>query len=508
MTGIDRLELSRRAFLAASAVAGVAPFAITYAQEATPIASPAGTPAATPIPAPPAGWFSYGYDLSGGKATLDGAIGASNVRDLGLAWSFEVDGPVTSTPVFADGVTFVGSYDGNLYAIDLATGANVWTYATGAAVMEPNLQIPLGIPGSAHVNGDVVYVGDSAAVLHAIDRSSGEVIWKTTIDDQPNACIWSSPVVWNGLVFVGSASIAKEDGFRGGVVALDAATGEITWHTFVVPDGADGAGVFTVPAIDIVRGLVYVGTQNAYNTSPSPYGNPISIVAMDAATGDINWTFNAPPNDGKSAPTDDVGFSASPNLFTVTIDGTPRDLIGQGQKSGDFWVLDRETGEQIWTTNLSPAGFLGGMEGTSAVANGKIAVPATNWPDFDGPATGSVKLLNAITGEILWTADESSPVPGPVAISNDLVFHAGLDGVLHAFALVSGTELWSADMQASASGGVGVNGGYVVVGAATPQFADFIKTGSTINAYVVGGTPVATAAPATPEASPMASPVS
>jgi len=463
---------------------------IANAQDATPVA--------TPLPGNQrTGWFSYGRDLTGTKATLDGVITSANVASLTSLWTFAVEGPVSATPVIVDGVAYVGSYDGNLYAIDLYSGAEIWRYASGSEVIEPNLQVPLGITGSAHVDGDVVYVGDSAAVLHAIDRVTGQAIWTQKVDEQPNASIWSSPVSWNGLIYVGMASVAKEVGFRGGVVALNAATGTIMWHTYVVPEGADGAGVFSVPAIDEERSLVIVGTQNAYDSTPAPYGDPISIVAFDASTGDRVWAFNAPPNDGENSPTDDVGFSASPNLFTVEIDGKQRDVVGQGQKSGAFWLIDRESGQQIWTTTLSPAGFLGGMEGTSAFADGTIVVPATNWTDFEGEATGSVQALDAETGQVKWKAEQTAPVPAPVAISNDVVFHAGLDAVLHAYDLADGTELWSAEIGGSASGGPAIEGGVVVVGAATPQFAEFIVPGSQIEAYGLAGN-------ATPAASPVA----
>lgn len=221
----------------------------------------------------------------------------------------------------------------------------------------------------------------------------------------------------------------------------------------------------------------------------------MSVVALDTRNGDIMWAFNAPPGGGPTAPTDDVGFSASPNLFTVKIHGQTRDLVGEGQKSGDFWALDRDNGNVVWKATVSPAGFLGGMEGTSAVAASIIAVPATNWPNFDGPATGMVTALDAITGKILWTSTQDAPAASPVAIANDLVLHAGLDGVLHAYALATGDELWHADLGASVSGGIAVGDGVVVLGAATPEFAPFIKPGNTVRAFGLTGrtgTPVAT----------------
>jgi polyvinyl alcohol dehydrogenase (cytochrome) len=268
-----------------------------------------------------------------------------------------------------------------------------------------------------------------------------------------------------------------------------------------VPDEVDGAGVFAVPAIDEEREILYVGTQNAYTEHDAPFGYPISILALDAKTGAEIWAFLAPPNDGITSPTEDVGFSASPNLFTATIDGIERDLVGEGQKSGMFYAVDRDTGEEVWNATISPGGFLGGMEGTSAASNGMIAVPATNWPEFEGPASGLVSGLNWETGEILWTADQSAPAASPAAISNDLVFHAGFDGVLHAYVLADGTEVWTSNLGASVSGGVALANGVVVVGAATPQFAEFIVPGTLIHGFVLAdGT-------ATPVGSPDAVPV-
>ena len=491
--------INRRQVIAGSAALGAATalggFGVTGAQEASPAAVPVGGGGDWPL---------YGHDVTGAKSTTTAGISATDVAALSPLWEVEVGGPVSSTPVIAGGVAYVGSYDGNLYAIDLLTGGLVWTYATGAAVPEPNLQIPLGITGSAAVDADAVYVGDATATLHALDRSTGLAFWSRKLDEQPNASIWSSPVVSEGVIYIGVASIAKEVGFRGSVVAVDQASGAPLWQTYMVPEGADGAGVFAVPAIDVERGLLYVGTQNAYSETPAPYGNSLSVVALDIATGELRWAFASPEHDGETAPVDDVGFSASPNLFTADVDGTPRDIVGVGQKSGVYWALDRETGEEIWRAQVSPAGFLGGMEGTSAYADGIVVVPATDWPEFEGPATGLVTGLDASTGETVWTVEQTAPAASPAAISDDVAFQAGFDGILHAYALADGTELWSADLGASVSGGVAVADGTVVVGAATPQFAPFILPGSSIRAF---GPPSGAATPVgSPEATPVTSP--
>lgn len=488
-------SVSRRRFLAGTGTTllGGGAARIAAGQDiATPVTTPGASPVATPV-APADIWPLYGNNLLGTKATTTAGISSANVTALVPIWEVPVGGPVSATPVIADGVAYAGSYDGSLSALDLMTGEQRWVYETGAAVPEPNLQIPLGITGSAAVVGDTVYVGDAAATVHAVDVATGEARWTTSVDEQPNASIWSSPVVANDRLYVGIASVAKEVGFRGSVVALDAISGELVWQTFMVPEGADGAGVFAVPAIDRERGLLYVGTQNAYSPNAAPYGNPISIVALEVGTGGIAWAFNAFPGAGDVAPMEDVGFSASPNLFSVEIAGQTRDLVGEGQKSGEFWALDRETGNLVWQATVSPAGFLGGMEGTSAVSDGIIAVPATDWPMFEGPATGLVTALDAATGAMLWSVEQDAPAASPTAISDDLVFHAGMDGILHAYALTDGEELWRFDLGASVSGGIAVANGVVVLGAATPQFAPFVRPGSMVRAFGIGiapGTPV------------------
>jgi polyvinyl alcohol dehydrogenase (cytochrome) len=467
--------------------------ALSSAQDATPSAPPV----ASPVPEATAGadWPLYGADLAGTRVAGSSAITAANVATLRQAWTLDVGGAVSGTPVIAGGVVYLGSYSGTLYAIDLVSGTTAWAYDTGAAVREPNLGVDLGILGSAAVADGTVFVGDATATVHALDAASGSLRWKTKIDKQTNASIWSSPVVAGDAVYVGVASVAKETGFRGNVVALDAAKGRQRWKTYSVPEGADGGGVFAVPAIDLDRGLLYAGTQNAYSPNPAPYGNPTSVLALDLATGDERWVFNAPPGGGPTAPTDDVGFSASPNLFSARFFGTQRELVGIGQKSGLYWVLDRDTGEFLWRTQVSPAGPLGGMEGTSAVSGSRIVVPATNWPDPAGPAAGLVSALDTATGKILWSAKQTAPAAAPVAISADTALQAGIDGLLHAYALSSGQEIWQVDLGASVSSGIAVSGGTVVLAAATPPFAPFVRPGTAVLAFSLGGAAESQATP-------------
>jgi polyvinyl alcohol dehydrogenase (cytochrome) len=510
-------KLTRRHLLAgAGALAGattIGYFGATLAQNGTPVAVGNATPrAATPLatpaaqPATTAEWPFYGNTIEGTKFTNVSSIASGTVAGLKLAWNATVDGPISSTPVIAEGIAVIGSYDSKLRAYAPFSGELLWTYDTGANVTEPNLKIPIGITGSAAIRDNVVYTGDSAGKLHAIDAGTGEAIWAVKPNDQAAASIWSSPVIANGVIYVGIASVAKETGFRGLIVAVNASDGSKIWEHYVTPEGTDGGGVFAVPAIDLGRNLLFVGTQNAYSANATDFGNVTSILALDLTSGDLKWAFAGTRPGGKFGPADDVGFSASPNLFTAQINGQTRDLVGCGQKNGVFHVLDRDTGEVVWEETISSAGPLGGMEGTSAVGNGIIVIPATEWADFNSPnATGVVRGLDAATGSILWTKQTTAPNPAPVAIANDVAFQAGFEGVLRGLDLQSGGELFSFDLGASVSGGIAIADDLLILGAATPAIASFIKEGSQIWAFTLAPSGASTPV-ASPAASPAASP--
>lgn len=429
------------------------------------------------------GWAQYGNGLDGTRQAGPSPITAATVGRLKELWRFTAGGPVTGTPAIVDGMVYIGSYDGSLYALDAETGSPLWSYETGARAFERDMKVPLGISGSAAVTGDLVLVGDADAVLHAVDRRSGDLVWRTSVETAPNGSIWSSPVVWGNVVFVGVASVAKEAGFRGSVVALDRESGIVRWQTYMTPEGVDGAGVFAVPAIDTERRLVYVATQNAYTGMPAPYGHVISMVALDADTGAVRWSFAAPPNDGRTSPTEDVGISASPGLVTVDIGGQRRDLVVEGQKSGALWALDRDTGAMVWRATVAPAGPLGGMEGTAAISRDGIVVPATRWAAWTAPASGLASGVDPIDGTVRWTIALERPAAAAATIVNDIALFATLDGVLHAVTVRDGHHVLARDLGRSANGGVAVAGDLVVLGAGTPAFAPFITPGADIVAY-------------------------
>ncbi|HUO15849.1 MAG TPA: PQQ-binding-like beta-propeller repeat protein [Verrucomicrobiae bacterium] len=114
---------------------------------------------------------------------------AVNAKTGALLWQFQTGGPVSS-PAVADGVVYIGSFDGNVYAVDAFGGYLHWKYTTGGPVTS-----------SPAVANGVLYIGSFDGNLYAIDLEGGYELWRYAT----GGAILSSPAVANGQVYVGSS---------------------------------------------------------------------------------------------------------------------------------------------------------------------------------------------------------------------------------------------------------------------------------------------------------------
>ena len=116
--------------------------------------------------------------------------GRVHYRSLTLKWSYTTGGAVESSPAVANGVVYIGSDDGNLYALNASTGAKLWSYNSGHLLEK----------SSPAVANGVVYVGSSDDKIYALNASTGATLWSYNA----GKTLVSSPAVANGMVYVGS----------------------------------------------------------------------------------------------------------------------------------------------------------------------------------------------------------------------------------------------------------------------------------------------------------------
>lgn len=385
-------------------------------------------------------WTAYTHDPSNTRTNLSSSITAANVSTLTKSW--EKDGlvGVSGTPAVVVDVTYFGDWTGTVWAVDADSGREMWhTLIPGGFIVD----------GPAVV-ADAVYIA-SGHTLYRLDRASGVIEWQVSTNEDPLSQINASPIVVDNLVLQATASIqdaVPDTGqiFRGSIGAYDTATGREVWRFYATPADAtsgSGIGIWSTPAIDVKRGLLYVGTGN---TSTEPSG-PLAdaLLAIDYKTGTLKWSkqftaIDVFPNGNPVGVDADVG--ASPNLWT----SNGRDLVGVGDKAGVYHAIDRDSGQLAWETPLTPGGFFGGVIGSAAFVDGRLVMssnggdPKTKLP----PNVARVFALDPATGAIQWTSEDfAGMIFAPVSAVPGVAFIGTDQGLMVALDTATGTRLWS-----------------------------------------------------------------
>jgi polyvinyl alcohol dehydrogenase (cytochrome) len=423
-------------------------------------------------PSPRDGWRQLGHDTRSTFHNPRAGISVRAAGDLHEAWRVEAPGSVNGAAAVAGGRVYALSGDG-LLALDADRGDEVWRRGDVAGTSSPTLV------------GGTLYVATSEPFLYALDPETGADRWRVRTDEQEYATGFSSPVPVGDAVVVGLASIeevaARADAqFRGGAVAFDRRTGEERWRYRTAEPPFNGVGVWSTPSYDPELGLVYLTTGNNYTESAGPSSD--SVVALDARTGEQRWIRQVTTGDVFTINTpisEDTDLGTNPVLYDAEVDGTTRRLLGAGQKSGMFWVLDRETGEVVWQRRVSGGSSLvGGVFNNGAYDGRRIVVAGNNGPSPKRPPDAPASVLTALdpaTGEILWQRDLPGWVWAPITLGKGVGFVAtGTD--VQAFDVRTGKELATFSTEGTISSAPVAVGGRVYFGSGLSYFGD-VKPG-------------------------------
>ena len=473
------------------------------------------------------GWSSAGGDRQNTRyAASESKISAANVSTLTTRWQFTTGGDVSATPAVDGTRVYVPDWAGNLYAVDRATGQQVWsrTITSYTGIPGDKARVTPAVTDTSLVLGNQGPFGGGGAVM-AVDKNTGSLLWKTQVDPHPAAIITQSATVFDGVVYVGTAS--QEEllsavvpgypccSFRGSMAALSLATGAILWKTSMAPPGFPGNAVWgSSPAIDTKRRSVYVATGNNYDAPPETLACVAaattpeerqgclpaddffdSILSLDLRTGAVKWatraldfdawTVDCIPfvGDGENCPEPsgpDFDFGQAPALFTVKDGmGKSTELVGAGQKSGQDWALNPATGAVVWETQAGPGGTAGGLQWGSAVDGKRVYTANANsnlvpWPAPSGPTTGVWSGLDALTGAPLWEIrpPHGGGTSGPVTTANGVVFGCSLDpqGYMYALNAATGAVLWEFASGGSCLSGAAISNGAVYWGSGYSNF--------------------------------------
>jgi outer membrane protein assembly factor BamB len=289
-------------------------------------------------------------------------------------WVFTTGGAVETSPAVVNGIVYIGSDDGFVYALNAENGALIWKYSTGGPVQS----------SPAVLNG-VVYIGGfHSHAVFALNASTGALIWSSPTNSvYPNQI--SSTAVANGLVYVD----VYDTGNGGELYAFNASNGNLAWK-YTPP-----AWLSSSPAV--YGGKVYLATTAGV------------VVAFNATSGQTSWTYSE--------------TNAILSCSLSTGDG----LVYVGAPGEMAEALNASTGKYVWSGYI-----VGGVDASCpAIAKGVLYVSTTYGGTEGSVQPGGITALDATTGTKLWNTTIGSileiPTMAPFAILSKKVIHQNKD---------------------------------------------------------------------------------
>lgn len=433
----------------------------------------------------PGQWVGWSPTKDNARNQTKAGIQAGDVPRLKVKWAFKYPGSKNGQPVVVGDRLFTTSMTGAVYALNAKTGCVYWRHDADAATRS---SVSLKSMPAGSKARTALYYTDWTQSAVAIDADTGELIWKTKVEDNTGVQMTGAPTLWKDTLLVpistGNEAFAAYDAyvcckFIGSLVALDANTGEILWKRYTTDEknavyrknakgqdmwGPAGGSIWSAPTIDPERGLIYVATSNSH--TDKYHDGADAIIAIDFETGEVVWKNQILADDNyingcpraancpeKVGP--DFAFGASPILHT---DEAGRQLLLAGQKSGILWALDpADNGKIVWKTQLSPGSELGGIEFGPAADKDRVYVAVSDVIAPDETAKPGLYAVNVKDGSIAWSAPSPRhacrwtnvfchpAMSQAVSMMPGVVFAGAMDGRFRAYDAGTGEVVWEFD---------------------------------------------------------------
>jgi polyvinyl alcohol dehydrogenase (cytochrome) len=501
--------------------------------------------AAAPIALSQHDWNGWGHDSGNARFQAEPGIKAADIPKLKIKWVFAYPGNVADgQPVAVGDMVFIANRAGRVFALNAGTGCTYWTFLAEGGI---HAAISVGLlPGGKAA----AYVTTENGYVHALDAQSGAPVWTTRVEDHPATRLTGSPTLYEGRLYVPLSSLEEVSlfsanyaccTFRGGIAAVDAATGKLIWKTHTIDEdakqigvsasgtklfGPAGVAIFSAPTIDPKRKLVYAGTGNSY--TQDSIGTANAIMALDLETGAHRWVTQALPDDNvcpKAQKAEecphtgpDFDFAAPPVLRKLP-NGKAM-LVAISKADEAFGFDPDQNGKLIWRQKLGKGSRAAGVWGLGADAT-HVYIGSADVRPQPGVTVGGLSGLDIATGKVAWHTPAPPPVcgwgdaqtplsiangavacspaqPGAVAVIPGAVFSGSVDGHMRAFSSHDGSRIWEFDTghsfkavnAATATGGSISNGAEAVANGAlyvNSGSAGVHQPGNALIAFTVDG---------------------
>jgi outer membrane protein assembly factor BamB len=278
-----------------------------------------------------------------------------------------------SSPTVVDGIAYVGGPNRFVYAVDAATGKEIWRFETSGQVS-----------GTPTVAEGRVYFGQQGGnkEFYAVDAKTGQPVWSKRL-----GWAWVGASYAAGRIFVGTV--------EGDFIGLQAATGDILWKREMT------GSIYPAAATDTKN--VYTGAKGGY------------FYALDQETGAMRWAYFIPKGPSSGPSQRNVG---SPDSGASVLVGD-RMFAAVG---GSAFALDTKTGRRVWDRPITD-----GNANVTPATDGKQIVVSASY-DRSGCNSGSRLLsLDIATGKLLWEFSPGGGMPAASFAGERLCFGSSTD---------------------------------------------------------------------------------
>ena len=359
------------------------------------------------IPSPPQQAVSFGDDswpIFRGDAALTGRAAGTLPDKLTLAWKFQTEDAVRSTPIVAEGKVFVSSMDEHLYALDLKTGREIWKFAA-----DDDLE------ASPLYHNGVVYVGSDSGTFYAVSAADGQPAWTSEA----------------GGRITGSANIAVRPETNQKVIVFGCYD-----NNLYCLDAETGKPIFEHPAESYINGSIAVANNAAFfgscdtNIYQVPIADPSSVKKIEAGS----YVAASPVIDNN------VIFAGSFDGIFLAADATKYETLWQfdegedaffsspavnenivvvGCRDRNVYCLDRQTGNKRGRFSAQE-----NFDSSPVICGDKVAI---------GCDDGRLYILDIETGQEVFSYTLGSPVLSSPAIAQNHLFIGCDNGIVYAF---------------------------------------------------------------------------
>ena len=339
-----------------------------------------------------------------GNQTLSGVTTARFPADPKLRWTHEIGEPIKSSAAIEGGRVYIGGDDGNLRALTLESGKEIWRFQTEGM-----------IEASPLVLGETVYIGSGDGCLYALNQADGRLKWKYQTDDQIlGSSNWvKAPDGKSTWILVGSYDFFLH--------CVEAQTGQAVWKY------ESGNYINGAPAVSRGR-TVFGGCDALLHVISLADGSKVKEVPTGAYIA------------GSVAMVDDQVYVGHYECEFLCIDVEEEALKWKYRKRNfpyysspavtDKWVvfggrdrrlhcLDRRTGEERWEFAVR-----GKIDSSAVVSDGKVLV---------GSDDGRLYVVSLDEGKELWSYEIGGPITASPAVVDGWIVVGSEDGSVYAF---------------------------------------------------------------------------